>query len=378
MTLKEYNEQLAALMAEGAQLAKDGMLDEAEQMKARVTELTNAFEAEKAAKAEDNMLNRSTAVPAQLRSETHTGEENTMPEMLDASSKEYRNAFLKYISGREDQMTKLENAAFTHTTENTPAPLPTTMLNEIWDLVKKNHVIVGDITLYKTGTILTLVKHTAIVQGKAKSVKENTANDDEQNTFVTVTLSGKDFSKSVELSYAEAAMSIDALESYLTNEIATQLGEALADDVVTTVEAGINTANKVTAIKTLAFTDITKAFGLLKRVKDVTVYCTRATLYNRLATLTNTAGQLIYQPSATAGVPGTLLGAQVKLEDSVADDVLLIGDPKRVVGNMIQDVMVETDKDIKLHKYIYSGYARGECVLVDGQSFAQLTVTTGA
>ena len=43
---------------------------------------------------------------------------------------------------------------------------------------------------------------------------------------------------------------------------------------------------------------------------------------------------------------------------------------------MIQDVMVETDKDIKAHKYIYSGYARGEGSLVDDKAFTQLTVKT--
>ncbi len=379
MNLEEFNSQVAQLKAEGAELAKAGKLEDAEAKKAEIEKLSAEFEAAKTQQAEENALQENTIIPAQMQAEQKLGEENTtMEKIYDASSVEYKNAFLKDITGRADQMTQLENAAFVHTTQNTPAVLPTTMVDEIWDLVSKNHVIMGDITIYRTGTILEVVKHTAIVKGAAAKKAEATANDDEQNTFVKVTLSGNDFTKSLEISYAEAEMSIDAFEKYLVNEIATNLGEALADDAVETIASGINSANKITtaAAGKMAYTDITGAFALLKRTNAPVVYCTRATLYNRLATLENSAGQLIYQPSAVAGVPGTLLGAEVKIEDSVADDVLLIGDPKKFVYNMIQDVMVETDKDIKSHKYIYSGYARGEGSLIDDQAFTQLTVKT--
>lgn len=376
MTLEEYNAQLTKLKADGAELAKAGKIEEAEAKKTEIEKLTNTFEAEKKEKAEKDAINKTDKVPEEIRGEHKLGEENTMGKVLDASSNEYKNAFLKHISGRDDQMTKLENEAFTHTTQNTPAVLPTTMLNQIWDLVSQNHVIMGDVTTYRTGTILEVVKHTEITQGKGKKVAENAANDDEQNTFVKVTLSGNDFSKSVEISYAEAEMSLDALEQYLINEISASIGEALADDVVTNaIEANINTANKIPVTGDLAFKNITAAFGSLKRVTDPVVYVTRATLYNQIANLENGAKQLIYVPSATAGVPGTLLGAQVKIEDSVGDGKILIGDAKKVVYNMVQDIMVETDKDIKLHKYIYSGYARGEGALIDDKAFAEITIS---
>lgn len=115
----------------------------------------------------------------------------------NAASPEYRTAFLRNLLGED--MSPEERAAFVHTTANTPNVLPTTMLNTIWDLVSTEHSIMGDITIYRTGTILEVVKHTAITQGAAKIVAENTANDDETNTFVKVTLSGKDFSKHVDI-----------------------------------------------------------------------------------------------------------------------------------------------------------------------------------
>lgn len=376
MKLEEFNAKVAELKAEGAKLAQAGKLEEAEAKKKEIEVLEASFQAEKEAQAEENAINKDTVVLNTLQNEQKLGEENKMGNIFDASSVEYKNAFLKHISGRDDQMTKLENEAFTHTTQNTPNVLPTTMLDQIWDLVSENHVIVGDVTTYRTSTILEVVKHTAIAQGAAAIISENAANDDEQNTFVKVTLSGKDFVKSVEISYAEAKMSINALEAYLVAEISRSIGDALANDMVETIEGDIDNDNKFNAATsgTLAFGDVTKAFGLLKRVSNPVVYLTRKTLYNYVVGMTNSAGQLIYQADANGGANGHLLGAQVKIEDSVDDGKILIGDPKKVVNNVIQDVMVETDKDIKLHKFIYSGYERSECALIDTHAFAEVTI----
>ena len=376
MTLTEFNKKIAELKAEGAKLAQAGKLEEAEAKKREIEALEASFQAEKEAASEENALNPKETIQDNLVNEQKLGEENTMGKILDASSVEYKNAFLKHISGRDDQMTKMENEAFVHTTQNTPNVLPTTMLDQIWDLVSKRHVIVGDLTTYRTNTILEVVKHTAIAQGAAAVKNEGVANDDEQNTFVKVTLSGKDFVKNVELSYAEAKMSISALEQYLVQEIATNIGEAIANDAVSTIESGINGDNKFNAATTgvLTFADVTKAFGKLKRNATTVVYVSQATLYNYIVGMTNSAGQLIYQPNANDGANGFLLGAAVKIEESVADGKVLLGDPKRVVNNIVQDLIVETDKDIKAHKYIYSGYERSECALLDDRAFAEITV----
>lgn len=385
MNLEEFNNKVSELKAKGLELTRQNKLEEAQAVKKEIEQLQADFEAEAEAVGEQNALNKGTNVLESMQNVQNLGEENkNMEKIYDASSVEYLNAFLKKISGREDSLTEQENTAYIHTTQNTPAVLPTTMLDEIWDLVSTEHCIVGDVTTYKTGTILEVVKHTAIAAGKAaKQTKANEGKkptDDEQNTFVKVTLSGNDFAKNVELSYAEAEMSIDALKDYLVREIASSLGEAIADDMVSTIESGIAAANvlETATANKITYAEIAGAFASLKKAKDIKVYCTRNTLYNRLATLEDTEGHLIFVPNANEGAEGRLLGADVKIEDSVADDVLLIGDPKKVVNNVITDVMVETDKDISAHKYIYSGYERSECALINDKSFAQLTVKAQA
>ena len=375
MNLKSYKERRDALLEEAQNLIDDGNLEAAAEKKTEIESLDNDFEKQKAAKESLNALKDSVQIPDIV--DTKSALDNTLKRKdIGVGSDAYRNAFFKHLLGQDDQMTQLENEAFTHTTTTTSAPLPTTMLNTIWDLVTGQHAIMGDITIYRTGTILEVVKHTEVSQGKAKKVAEATANDDEQNTMVKVTLSGNDFSKHVNVSYAEAKMSIDALESYLTNEIASGLGEAMAEDAIQTIRDGINASNKVSTAASgeVTYSELANAFGKLKRVGTCVAYMTRATLYNRLVAMTDGTGRPIFQPSLQAGAAGTLLGATIKIEDAVADDVILIGDPRRVTYNMVQDIMVETDKDIKSHVYTYSGYACGQGALIDDLSFAQLTV----
>lgn len=305
---------------------------------------------------------------------TRSFAQTTQRPTYNASSPEYRTAFLRNLLGEE--LSTEERAAFVHTTANTGNVLPTTMLNQIWDLVSKEHSIMGDITIYRTGTILEVIKHTAIAAGDAKTVAENAANDDEQNTFAKVTLSGKDFSKHVDISYAMERMSIDALEQYLVSEISRQLGAAMATDVVTQIGTDMAAGNKITTATTgaLTFKEIAAAFGSLERVSNVTVYATRSTIYNYLVGMVDTTGRPIFQSTAQQGAAGTILGATIRVEDAVADKVLLIGDSSKVVYNMVQDIMIESDRDIKKHVTTYSGYARGNGALIDDKAFVQLTV----
>lgn len=368
---EEIESRLAAISAgidaDGADI--DALTEEVRALKEELRQLDEAAEKRKKLRAEVSNGAGETVRRFGQQPEART---------YGAGSEEYRNAFLKNLLGLD--MTSEERAAFVHTTANTSDVLPTTMLNSIWDLVSERHAIMGDITIYRTGTILEVVKHTAIVQGAAKSVSENTANDDEQNTFVKVTLSGKDFSKHVDISYAMERMSIDALERYLIDEISASLGDAMADDVVTQIGTDMTAGNKVNSAgdSALTFKELAALFGKLKRVGAVTVYATRATIYNYLVGMVDTTGRPIFQPSAQAGQEGAILGAQIKVEDSIADNVVLVGDARRVVYNMIQDIMIESDKDIKKHVTTYSGYARGSGALIDPDSFAQLTITTGS
>ena len=382
MTTEEYNKQREELMANARAMLQDGNAAGAEEIMARVEELDAKFESSALAAANAAAI-AGGAKPVELKNLSRTVSGGKVVEKMEnemtkresmVGTKEYKNAFLKTLLGRD--LTEMENVAYVHTTTQENAPVPTEMLNEIWDLIYGEHHILEDITIYRTGTIMEIVKHTEVKQGKAKQVAEGEANDDEQNTFVKVTLTGKDFSKHVDISYAMQKMSIPAFETYLKNEIATGIGEELAKDVIAAIGTGMATENKIqtAAAGTVSYKDLTKLFGQLKRVGSLNIYATRNTIYNQLVGLTNDSGTPIFQQVINPNVEGALFGAQIKTEDAVADGTILVGDGKKFVFNMIQDIMVESAKDIKKHVVTHSGYARGEGALIDGKAFAQLTL----
>lgn len=385
MKFDELNgEQLRArldeLIAETSEEKRDALsedelearISEIEAVKAEIDKRT-AEAAEEARKAEE---------AARMTGKPIIKEDRKME--YTVSSPEYRSAFLKTLKG--DELNQEEREAYVATTGDTTPNnhgagllVPTTMLDRIWDLMEEQHAILGDITLYRTNTYLSIPVHTGIAQGDATAVSENAANDDEINNFMTVTLHGVDYSKTVKISYAMAKMSIDALENFLTNEIASRLGAAMARDTIVGILADYHTTDHtiVALNNTLTYGDVAKAFGSLNNANgSVVVYGTNKTIYTRLATLEDTEGHLIFQPDANAGIQGRLLGAPVKVEDGLAEDVLLIGYPNNVVGNVVQDIMVETDRDISKHVIIYSGYARYESKLIAPKSFAKLSVTS--
>ena len=278
---------------------------------------------EKAAKLEAEK--RALVEAAEKRSATLEKVKNGMGKEVESNKeerqetknmdKEYRSAYLKTLLGRE--LNKEEREAYTHKTTDTGAPVPTEMLDEIWDLISEQHSILDDITIYRTGTAITITKHTAIVQGGATTVNEDAANNDEKNTFVEVTLSGKDFSKTIKVSYAMSKMSIASFEKYLINEISGQLGEALASDVITQIKTDMASGNIVTGTGNddkVKYTELTTTYGKLKRTKTRIVYVNEATLYNQLCGLVDKNDRPIYQPNLQADAEGVLLGAKVKIE----------------------------------------------------------------
>lgn len=383
MEISELQARAAAIPAE---MSADGVTEETR--KALLDELNGI-------KTEIDQRKQAAEAAAEIRAAVANGEGETIRSLNDmegnkmektynAASPEYRSAFLKTLKGEE--LTEEERSAYTGTTGDTTANnhgmgllVPTTMLNRIWDLIEEQHAIMGDITLYRTNTYLTIPVHTAIAQGDATTVAENAANDDEINNWNTVTLHGVDYSKTVKISYAMATMSIDALETYLTNEIAARLGAAMARDTIAGILANYYTtdATFVALSDTLSFNQVAQAFGALHNANgQAVVYANNRTIFNRFVGMVDSNGRPIFQANAQIGAAGTLIGAPVKTEDGLSDDVILVGYPQNVVGNVVQDVMVESNRDIEKHVIVYSGYARYESKLIAPKSFAKITVTT--
>lgn len=350
-----------------------------------INDLDTEFENFRTEQANLNALKDKTPqMPAMLENMKGT---ETMENTNKNNEVLYRDAFFNYLRG--EKLNKEQSEIFADrngfkpenvlTTTTEAAALPTQTLDMIWDLCEEQHAILADIDIRRTGVAIKVVKRTSITEGKgSKKTKEQEGKTDTVLVDVktSVELTGNDFSATVELSYAAAKMAISALEEFIAKDVAEQVGWAMAEDVVKTIEASMNAENKLPAAgNEFTYAELAKTFGKCKRCHGLTAYVSNTTLYNYLVSMVDQNGRPIFQPNAQDGAKGSVIGATIRLEEAVADGKILVGDPKRVIGNVVQDVMVETDRDIKAHTVIYSAYARMQAELIDDQSFASLTAT---
>ncbi len=278
---------------------------------------------------------------------------------------EYRSAFYAMIGGTAtaEQRAILATPISVDgdgTNDGQAIAIPKTLDTKIWDNIHAAHPILDDITTVASGIVMEVTKHTGIANRVSAKKDGATTAGPEENTFVKVTLAGKDYEKYVELTYAEAKMSEGALEDYLAQEIADELGEALAKDTFAKILSDAGVGQKVTATSDV-FADVKGALALASMANKPVIYAP-ASKYFDLVGAQDQNGQPV-------DVAGTFK-CEVKRDDAATGIVVV--DPKLYVNNLVQGVMIESAKDIKAHHVIVSGYMRAEGTLRKNKAAAYI------
>ena len=291
--------------------------------------------------------------------ETHE-EKNKMEEKkYTVDSAEYRDAFYAVLG---DYATPEQRAIVVDSTapgDGDAIAIPKSLDEKIWDNIHTAHPILNDIVTVNSGVAMEVTKHTAIAVRVSKKLDSAATAAEEANTFVKVVLYGYDYEKYVQLTYAEAKMSAGALEDYLAEEISAELGESLAKDVFAQILTDAGAGQKVTATSDM-FADIKGALALATGASVPVIYAPSASYYEIVGAIAQGSPFNI----------GTTLGCEVKL-DNAATKVTII-DPKKFVLNVVQPVMIESDRDIKAHKVAVSGYLRAQGTLRHNKAAAYI------
>jgi len=343
MNLEEIEARSAEILVESESATEERLAElkaESEELAVRKAELAEIEERMAEAKA----LEEREAQPEEII-ESHEEETRKDNNMFGIETKEYRDAFMASLVGREtvEQRAILaDNSAY-----GDGLSLPIALDSQIWDQVHSAHPILSDVNRINAGMPIKVTKMTPAAVTK----KMDSATNSEQTfTSAEVTLVGADYHTYVTLSYAEAKMSQGAMEAFLVNEIAAAIGEALAKDVFARIIADATTAQKVTATTDL-FADLKSALGKAKLANNAVIYAPADKYYNIIG-------------SIAQGSPfnaATVLGREVKL-DNAATGVIVV-DPKLVVLDVVQDTMIESQRDAKEAAYVISGYMRAEACL---------------
>ena len=297
-------------------------------------------------------------------------------------SAEYRSAWLKKMAVRDGvalfgELNDEETRAYTHTTANTGAVVPTAVMNRIVELVESEYPMYNDASKSAMVQGFQIPRHTAIAAGDAAATSEGAANSDEQDTFDYLPLAGVEIKKHIVISRKMKWQSISAFEDWIVTHIAERIGVAkearilsqLGDATYGIAAANIGTGVEATDANIRAY--LAKIKGQGRKV----VYANAYTIWNIFAGINDGAGNKAFIPSPQADpvTQGVLYGMTVKLDDNLADKVMYAGIPNKILANNFEDLFINRAMDPKTFEDIIAGYSLFDAGLENPLSFVKVT-----
>lgn len=344
---------------------RNNILQDVEQRKALINEVVNNTDA------------------TVKKFEEREKEVNNMENMnYTVDSKEYRSAFLKQVRGIE--LNETEKRAFTNASNSAGAVIPTQTANEIITKIKQYAPLLDEITLLNvTGNVTFAVENSI---NDATLHTQNSSISASADTLTSVTLGGYEVCKLVQVSKAVTTMSVDAFEGWLVDMLAEKVAASITRYLISgtgsSQPTGVgsityNTTNSITVGSTASMTatNVQALIGLLPGSfdKNAKFLMSKKTLYTDFMPLQDNAKHPIV---TVEGKDYYIYGYPVMLDEDVALHDAYLGDFKKVVGNLSENVGVASAFDINTNSYKYLGSATFDSKIADATAFAKITKAT--
>ena len=312
-------------------------------------------------------------------------------------SKEYRSAFFKQMLGQE--LTNIEQRTFDtamekqkvegrannfNTATNSSAVLPTQTLNEVIKLAKKQGGLLAHVRSFNMPTKISIPIGTP--HDKAQWHPEGKEVDAEVVETASVQFDGYEILKVFSISAKAHKMSIQAFESYVTEELTSCVMEAIADAVVngdgiekgTGLVEGIEWTEENTLDLNGEYVDFAKALAKLKRgyASNSKFAMSNATLYNFVYTIVDNNNRPIFIQDPRNESVGHILGKEVIIDDHIEDGVILLGDFNYMGVNISDGMMLEVSRESSFRSGLidYRAMAIADTKPLVDEAFLKLTV----
>ena len=210
--------------------------------------------------------------------------------------------------------------------------------------------------------------------------------------IAAVSFDGYEIIKIFSISAKAKKMSISAFETYLVEELSACVMECIADAMVngtgneqgTGLLPGItwDASNTVTVAKsaTLAYKDVVKAIGMLKRgyAAGAKIAMNNAMLYNSFYGMVDANGRPIFIADPKQESIGKILGLEVVIDDYLPDNTAIIGNFKYMGYNMPEGIVVETSRESSFKKGLvdYRAMAIADCKPIVHEAFVKIDKAT--
>ena len=385
MRIKEIEARLAAIKQEIEQRGDAMTAAEIDALEQETTQLTEERAGLIAAAEKRNGIldNIAKGGGVSVRSFGKKEEDNADPDD-PFGTPEYRSAWLKNL--RRLPLTDAEKRAYANASGTGAEVVPTQTANEIISKVKKLAPMLNEVTLlHVKGAVKFVVEGT---NNDAAIHTENAAITPAADTLTTVTLSGYEIVKLVQISDTVMTMSIAAFESWIVDMLAEAIARKVEDFFIngtgTSQPKGIDKANtwgatnsvSVGASASLTAANVQSLIGLLNAGYDrnAKFVMSKRTLFTDFMPLQDTSKNHIV---TVQGNSYFVYGYPVLLSDYVKEHEAFLGDFKKVCANLAESINVKNAYDIDTNSYKYSGIAIFDCQPAIGEAFVKL-VKAGA
>jgi HK97 family phage major capsid protein len=386
MRIKEIEARLAAIKQEIEERGDAMKAEEIDALENETKELTEERAGLIAAAEKRNGILDNIAKGAGVVIRTfqqNNGDDNAAPDD-PFGTPEYRSAWLKNL--RRLPLTDAEKRAYANASGTGAEVVPTQTANEIISKVKKLAPMLNEVTLLHVKGAVKFV-----VEGKNNDAAihtENAAITPAADTLTTVTLSGYEIVKLVQISDTVMTMSIEAFESWIVDMLAEAIARKVEDFFIngtgTSQPKGIDKANtwgatnsvSVGASASLTAANVQTLIGLLNAGYDrnAKFAMSKRTLFTDFMPLQDTSKNHIV---TVQGNSYFVYGYPVLLSDYVKEHEAFLGDFKKVCANLAESINVKNAYDIDTNSYKYSGIAIFDCQPATGEAFVKL-VKAGA
>lgn len=328
---------------------------------------------------------------------------STMPEDMTVeqvrASEEYRSAWLRSIAVDADgkhifgEMNDAEKRAFTFMTTNATAVVPVLTQNRIVDRLRHEAPMLEDATVTEITQGFAIPVRTAIAAGDAAVVGQAAANEDEQDTFVLITMTGVDIKKHAVMTRRMQFQSIEAFEDWLVEDISKRImvakeraitarldGTAPATGESVNANVKIDAGNVLSGA-TIVYDDktIRSIMAKIDEPGQVVVYANRYTIFNGIAGIEDGAGHkaFIVTPQDDPTVKGVIYGAVVKEDVNLANNVAYFGVKGAVKANNFAPLEITPAIEPKTANRIFTGSEIFDAGLENPKAFVKATFTEG-
>ena len=379
MRIKEIEARLAAIKKEIEERGDAMKAEEIDALEKETKELTEERAGLIAAAEKRNGILDNIAKGAGIVSRTFEQKQDNADPDDPFGTPEYRSAWLKNL--RRLPLTAAEKRAYANANGTGAEVVPTQTANEIISKVKKLAPMLNEVTLlHVKGAVKFAVEGT---NNDAAIHEENEAITAAADTLTTVTLTGYEIIKLVQISDTVMTMSIAAFESWIVDMLAEAIARKVEDFFIngtgSSEPKGIEKANTwepknsvtVTKADSLTAANVQTLIGLLNAGYDrnAKFAMSKKTLFTDFMPLQDNSKNHIV---TVQGNNYFVYGYPVLLSDYVKEHEAFLGDFKKVCANLAENINVKNAYDIDTNSYKYSGIAIFDCTPAIGEAFVKL------